>query len=69
MKKYTETTNSTGDLVVIQENEDGTIWSFMADPSNTQYQIYLRWLENPEAALSTPIVVEHLTENPTEDVE
>ena len=62
MKKYTETTNSTGDLVVIQENEDGTIWSFMADPSNTQYQIYLRWLENPEAALSTPIVVEHLTE-------
>lgn len=55
MKKYTETTNTTGDLVVIQENEDGTIWSFMADPSNTQYQIYLRWLENPEAALSTPI--------------
>jgi hypothetical protein len=58
MKKYTETTNSTGDLVVIQENEDGTIWSFMADPSNTQYQIYLRWLENPEAEQSTPMVTD-----------
>jgi len=56
MKKYTKTINSTGDLVVIQENEDGTIWSFMADPSNTQYQIYLGWLENPEAEQSTPIV-------------
>jgi len=54
MKKYTETTNTTGDLVVIQENEDGTIWSFMADPANTQYKAYLRWLENPEAEQSTP---------------
>lgn len=58
MTKYTETTNTTGDLVIIQENEDGTVWSFMADSSNTQYQTYLRWLENPETALSTPIATE-----------
>jgi hypothetical protein len=55
MKKYTETTNTTGDLVIIQENEDGTIWSFMADPANTQYQAYLKSLE---AEQSTPIVFE-----------
>jgi hypothetical protein len=24
------------------------------DPSNSDYQVYLRWLENPEAEQSTP---------------
>jgi len=37
--------------------ENGTIWyeengvrySFIADPANSDYQRYLRWLEDPEA--------------------
>ena len=26
-------------------NEDGTVSSFVFDPANTDYQAYLRWLE------------------------
>ena len=53
MKKYTITENLTGDKIIIAENEDGSVSSFTTDPANSDYQAYL----------------EHLTENPTEDVE
>ena len=35
-----------------------TVWSVPKDPANSDYQRYLAWLENPEAALSTPIATE-----------
>jgi hypothetical protein len=36
--------------------EDGVRVSFTADPVISEYQRYLRWLENPEAEQSTPSV-------------
>jgi hypothetical protein len=49
MIKYTTQENTTGDLIIIQENEDGTIWSFAEDIANLDYQNYLKWLEDPDA--------------------
>jgi hypothetical protein len=34
---------------VIWYEENGVRVSFSADPANSDYQRYLRWLENPEA--------------------
>jgi hypothetical protein len=42
----------TGDAV-IKINEDGSMTSFIFDPANTDYQAYLKWLEEgnvPEGA-------------------
>ena len=52
---YEEITNETpfGISKVIKRS-DGAFIPF--DESNSDYQGYLRWLENPEAALSTPNV-------------
>ena len=36
-------------------DEDGKVWSIPIDPANSDYQRYLRWLENPEAE-ETPII-------------
>lgn len=55
MPKYTVIENPMG-TIIKRDNEDGTITYIPADPANSDYQAYL----NP---------VEHLTENPTEDVE
>ena len=52
---YEVRTNAEGQEIIIQTNPDGTIWSFMADPSNSDYQRYLN-KDKPEAALSTPNV-------------
>lgn len=35
--------------VILRDNGDGTVTSFAADDSNSDYQRYLRWLENPDA--------------------
>jgi hypothetical protein len=43
---------------VIYYEEEGRRISFLPDPANSDYQAYLRWLENPEAEQSTPIVTE-----------
>ena len=37
---------------------DGQEYAVPCEPANSDYQTYLAWLENPEAALSTPIVAE-----------
>ena len=37
--------NSLGQDVVIRDNGNGTSTSFLADPANTDYQAYLKWLE------------------------
>jgi hypothetical protein len=45
---YTTTTNTFGQEVIIQENPDGSIWSFMEDETNPIYQAYLRHLNGEE---------------------
>jgi hypothetical protein len=37
---------------------DGKVWSIPMDETNSDYQRYLAWLENPEAEQSTPIVTD-----------
>ena len=64
---YEEITNDSGNKVIKRTDADGKVWWIPTDPANSDYQRYLRWLENPnevehlteipqEAALSTPIV-------------
>jgi hypothetical protein len=56
MPIYEKIENALGTTVIIRTDEDGKVWSFLAEPANSDYQRYLRWLENPEAEQSTPIV-------------
>lgn len=49
----------TDEVIAIQRTDaDGTVWSIPKDPANADYQRYLRWLENPEAEQSTPMVAD-----------
>ena len=34
---------------IIGYTENGISYSFLDDPANSDYQAYLRWLENPDA--------------------
>ena len=54
MAKYTEYETESGKFIS-RDNEDGSISTFLADPSNSDYQAYLD-RDKPKAALSTPIV-------------
>jgi hypothetical protein len=47
-------TGPLGGQVIKRDNADGTISWIPMDESNSDYQAYLRWLENPEAEQSTP---------------
>ena len=42
---YKYTLNSTNQKIIIRYNEDGSITSFGENPDNTDYQAYLKWLE------------------------
>ena len=53
---YTLQNNFQGNPSGIRRETDGA-W-IPIEPANSDYQRYLAWLENPEAALSTPIVNE-----------
>jgi hypothetical protein len=55
---YEEHTSEMGYKSIKRTDSDGTIWWIPSDPANSDYQRYLRWLENPNE-------VEHLTEIPT----
>ena len=44
MKKYTTLENG-----YIQYLENGILFTIPNDESNSDYQTYLRWLENPDA--------------------
>jgi hypothetical protein len=45
MKKYIEETNEIFGNKYIRRIEDGSV--IPIDPANSDYQRYLRWLENP----------------------
>ena len=60
MTTYQKITTSIGTEIIIRNDDDGNAWSFPTDPANSDYQRYLRWLDNPNE-------VEHLTEIPTPD--
>ena len=45
MKNYIELENGYIQLT----DEEGKVWTIPNDPANSDYQRYLRWLENPEA--------------------
>lgn len=40
------------------EYENGVVLSIPIDPANSDYQAYLRWLENPAAEELTPTITE-----------
>jgi hypothetical protein len=48
MRNYVEIETPMGNTI-IQYEEDGVLYSIPKDPANTDYQRYLRWLENPNA--------------------
>jgi hypothetical protein len=47
-KKYNTEINISGQEIIWYE-ENGFRYSFVKDPANSDYQRYLRWLENPDA--------------------
>jgi hypothetical protein len=56
--KYTEITTALGDKVITRDNEDGSITYIPIEPTNSDYQTYLAWLENPQGQQSTPMVTD-----------
>ena len=46
---YEIITNFTGATTILRHNEDGSISTIPADEGNSDYQRYLRWVEDPEA--------------------
>ena len=46
---YKKITNDLGYTYIEKTDDDGKVWSIPMDESNSDYQRYLRWLENPEA--------------------
>jgi hypothetical protein len=46
---YTEVKSPTGGDCITAEYEDGRFQIIPCDPANSDYQRYLRWLEDPEA--------------------
>ena len=44
MTQYTE-----HELVIERKNEDGSVSFIPKDEANSDYQRYLRWVENPDA--------------------
>ena len=55
MLKYNLLENDKG-ITIARNNEDGSISFIPSDLSNSDYQEYLAWIENPQAEQSTPIV-------------
>ena len=57
--KYKEFIAESGSIFICRNNEDGTISFIPKNGGSSDYETYLRWLENPEAeeAQSLQIVV------------
>ena len=47
-----------GDETIQRTNEDGSVSFIPKDLSNSDYQAYLAWLENPQGQQSTPMVTD-----------
>jgi hypothetical protein len=47
--KYVPYESESGNSFIKLENEDGSVSCIPTDPVNSDYQRYLRWLENPDA--------------------
>jgi hypothetical protein len=56
--KYKIIEETHGYSYIEKTKEDGTISFVPMDESNSDYQRYLAWLEDPEAEQFTPIVTE-----------
>lgn len=60
--EYELITNEKGSTCIQRNNEDGSISLIPNDPANSDYQAYLRWVENPNAPeFQTPWVEPQLT--------
>jgi hypothetical protein len=46
---YEEVTDDFGGVIIKRTNADNSVTWIPADPANSDYQRYLRWLENPDA--------------------
>jgi hypothetical protein len=51
---YEKITTNFGNEMIKKTNLDGIVAWIPTDPSNSDYQRYLKWLENPEAEETTP---------------
>ena len=49
MTQYTEYETSSGQTYIIRIDNEGVQSSIPNDPANSDYQRYLRWLEDPTA--------------------
>jgi hypothetical protein len=54
MYELVEHTGPLGGQIIKRNNADGTVSWIPIDESNSDYQAYLRWLENPEAEHFAP---------------
>ena len=54
MITYEVTTNHYGENQIIATTNEGKVWIIPTDPANSDYQAYLRWLENPDAEITPP---------------
>ena len=45
----TEGTEPFVSQMIKKTDADGSVWIIPTDPANSDYQRYLKWLENPEA--------------------
>lgn len=46
---YEDLDNGTSQKFIRRFNKDGSYSDIPTDPANSDYQRYLRWLENPDA--------------------
>jgi hypothetical protein len=53
MKNYVEIETPTSGKI-IQYEENGVLYSIPKDLANSDYQAYLKWLENPNAPTAFP---------------
>ena len=49
MINYEIITDFLGSEILKRTDKDGQVWWIPLDESNSDYQRYLRWLENPDA--------------------
>jgi hypothetical protein len=62
MVKYEKYTSISGTDFIRRNNEDGSFSDIPMDEANSDYQRYLRWVENPDAPtdnyLTPPAILE-----------